>query len=121
MAWSVEYTDQFEAWWDALTEDEQVSIAGVVGALEEAGPMLRRPYVGTIDESRHANMKELIVQHEGEPYRILFAFDPRRAAILLIGGNKTGDARWYDRMIPVADDLYDEHLATLRKEGLIDG
>lgn len=97
------------------------SIDAVVEALEQAGPALRRPYVGAIDGSRHANMKELVIQHAGDPYRVLFAFDPRRAAILLIGGNKTGDPGWYDRMIPVADTLYDEHLATLRKEGLIDG
>ncbi|MFA7236869.1 MAG: type II toxin-antitoxin system RelE/ParE family toxin [Phycisphaeraceae bacterium] len=59
------------------------------------------------------------MQHRGEPYRVLFAFDPRRSAILLIGGNKTGDKRWYERMIPLADRLYDEHLAQLRKEGLL--
>jgi hypothetical protein len=121
VAWVIEYTEQFEVWWLGLTEAEWESIAAVVGALEAAGPALRRPYVGTIDGSRHPNMKELVVQHKGEPYRILFAFDPTRVAILLIGGNKTGDARWYERMVPVADDLYDEHLATLRKEGRING
>lgn len=119
MAWEIEATDQYIAWFESLTAEEQVSVDAVVMALEKAGPALRRPYVGTIDQSRHANMKELRAQHAGEPYRVLFAFDPRRAAILLIGGNKTGDPRWYDRMIPVADDLYDEHLETLRKEGLI--
>ena len=61
-------------------------------------------------------MKELRCQHEGRPYRVLYAFDPRRAGILLIGGDKTGDKRFYDRMIPVADALYDEHLAELAKE-----
>lgn len=64
-------------------------------------------------------MKELRSQHQGRPLRTLFAFDPRRRAILLIGGDKTGDDRFYMRMIPLADDLYDEHLETLRKEGLI--
>jgi hypothetical protein len=64
-------------------------------------------------------MKELRTQHRGRPLRTLFAFDPRRYAILLIGGDKTGDARFYDRMIPLADRLYDEHLETLRNEGLI--
>jgi len=63
-------------------------------------------------------MKELIIQHAGRPYRVLFAFDPRRTAILLIGGDKTGNARWYDEFVPVADSLYDEHLIQLRKEGL---
>ena len=55
-------------------------------------------------------MRELRIQHRGDPYRVLYAFDPRRTAILLIGGCKTGDARWYEKMVPVADDLYDEHL-----------
>lgn len=121
MEWEVEFTDEFEAWWNALSPDEQDRVDFGVGLLKERGPELRRPYSDTVKESRHPNMKELRVQHAGDPYRVLYAFDPRRAAILLIGGNKTGDPRWYERMIPVADDLYDEHLATLRKEGLIDG
>ncbi len=69
--------------------------------------------------SKHPNMKELRVQHAGRPYRVLYAFDPRRTAILLLGGHKTGDDRWYERMVPVADRLYDEHLETLKREGLI--
>ena len=64
-------------------------------------------------------MKELRIQQQGEPYRVLFAFDPRRTAILLIGGNKVGEKRWYERMIPLADRLFEDHLETLRKEGLI--
>lgn len=64
-------------------------------------------------------MKELIVQYAGRPYRALYAFDPRRTAILLIGGDKTGDDRWYETYVPIADRLYDEHLATLKKEGVI--
>jgi hypothetical protein len=66
-------------------------------------------------------MKELIIQHGGRPYRVLHAFDPRRCAILLIGGDKTGDDRWYERFVPIADRLYDEYLAALEKEGLTDG
>ena len=69
--------------------------------------------------SKHSNMKELRTQHQGRPIRTLFAFDPRRCAILLIGGDKAGDERFYERMIPLADRLYDEHLDMLRKEGLI--
>ncbi len=64
-------------------------------------------------------MKELRTQHRGEPYRTLFAFDPRRSAILLIGGNKTGDKRFYDRLVPIADALYEDHLNQLRDEGLL--
>ncbi len=66
-------------------------------------------------------MRELRIQHQGKPYRTLYAFDPRRMAILLIGGEKTGNDRWYEVNVPVADRLYDEHLRQLRKEGLLDG
>jgi hypothetical protein len=61
-------------------------------------------------------MKELRVQHAGRPYRLLFAFDPRRVAIVLLGGDKTGDKRWYTRMVPIADDLFDAHVAGLKDE-----
>jgi len=64
-------------------------------------------------------MKELRIQHAGRPPRVLYALDPRRTAILLLGGDKTGDARWYERLVPIADRLYDEHLDTLKREGLI--
>jgi hypothetical protein len=62
-------------------------------------------------------MRELRVQHQGRPIRVLYAFDPRRTAILLLGGDKTGDNRWYVKHIPRADRLYDEHLMELKKEG----
>jgi len=117
--WEIEYTDEFGAWWEGLSEAEQEDIDAVVRVLEQRGPALRRPHVGTVNGSRHANMKELIVQHTGRPYRILFAFDPRRCAILLIGGDKTGDGSWYARYVPIADQLYDEHLAALRRGGVI--
>ena len=65
-------------------------------------------------------MRELRIQHQGRRFRVLYAFDPRRTSILLIGGDKTGNDRWYEIYVPVADRLYDEHLAQLRKEGLID-
>jgi hypothetical protein len=78
---------------------------------------LTGPYSSSIASSRHSHMRELRVQHAGRPYRILYAFDPRRTAILLIGGEKTGDDRWYETYVPLADRLYDEHLAQLRQEG----
>src|SRR5271169_486601 len=87
--------------------------------LSEKGPGLRRPHVGPIVTSRHANMKELIIQHAGKPYRVLFAFDPRRTAILLIGGNKAGNDHWYEEFVPIADRLYDERFMQLKKEGRI--
>jgi hypothetical protein len=114
MAWEVEYTSQFGAWWDGLNVAEQTDVRAVVGLLEEKGPALRRPHVGTISNSKHVNMKELVIQHAGRPYRVLFAFDPRRTGILLIGGDKTGKDRWYEEFVPVADRLYDEHLKQFR-------
>jgi hypothetical protein len=72
-----------------------------------------------VEGSKHTNMKELRTQHEGRPFRTFFAFDPRRTAILLIGGDKTGDKQFYRRMIPEADRLFDAYLEELRKEGLL--
>ena len=66
-------------------------------------------------------MRALRIQHQGRPYRVLYAFDPRRTALLLLDGDKTGDERWYERYLPIADRLYDEHLEILRQEGLLDG
>ena len=116
--WEVEYTDEFGEWWNGLTEAEQESVDASVRLLEERGPHLGHPHSTGISRSKHAHMRELRVQHRGRPYRVLYAFDPRRAAILLIGGNKTGNDRWYDEYVPLADRLYDEHLAALRKEGV---
>jgi len=64
-------------------------------------------------------MRELRIQHQGRPYRVLYAFDPRRVAVLLLGGDKTGNDRWYEAFVPVADRLYDAHLVSLKREGLI--
>ena len=61
-------------------------------------------------------MKELRTQHRGRPYRTLFAFDPRRVAILLIGGDKTGNDRWYEEFVPRADKIYADHLQSIEKE-----
>lgn len=117
--WEVEYTDEFGGWWDGLTEAEQESVDAHVRLLEERGPQLGHPYSSGIARSKHPHMRELRVQHRGRPYRVLYAFDPRRTAILLIGGDKTGNDRWYEEFVPAADRLYDEHIAMLRKEGLI--
>lgn len=85
----------------------------------ESGPGLKFPHSSGIEGSRHSHMRELRVQSSGNPIRIFYAFDPRRMAILLIGGDKTGKDRFYVEYIPAADKLYDEHLAALKKEGLI--
>lgn len=116
MAYEVEYTDEFCAWWDGLTVEEQNRITKSVLLLEEEGPHLRSPHSSAIYGSRHPHMRELRIQHEGRPYRVLYAFDPRRTAILLIGGDKTGLDRWYARFVPLADDLYDQHLREIQAE-----
>lgn len=121
MSWGVEYTDEFGDWWSGLSEGEQEALDASVRLLEERGPALGFPHSSGMNGSKHAHMRELRTQHGGRPLRTLYAFDPRRSAILLIGGDKTGNDRWYDAHIPIADRLYDEHLGQLRKEGLIDG
>lgn len=118
MSWEVEYTDQFGTWWDSLEADDQDAVYAAVRELMVVGPTLGRPLVDTIQHSRHSNMKEL--RPSATAIRVLFAFDPRRTAILLIGGDKTNRwDTWYERAIPIADSLYDEHLAALRAEGLL--
>lgn len=115
----VEYTDPFGEWWETLSEEQQIALAASVDLLEALGPALGRPHCDTVNGSRHANMKELRTQCQGHPLRTFFAFDPRRCAILLIGGDKTGDDRFYERMVPLADRLYDGYLAELQEEGLL--
>lgn len=119
MSWSVEYTDEFDAWWVTLGAGAQDDIAAVVGVLEQRGPRLPFPYSSAVAGSRHGHMRELRVQSGGNPLRVFYAFDPRRTAILLLGGNKAGDDRFYERMIPRADRHYDIYLNEIRREGLI--
>lgn len=114
--WDVEYTDQFEEWWNSLALAEQAAVEAAVNALQRDGPSLGRPLVETIKGSRHRNMKELRPPRGN--MRILFIFDPRRTAILLLGGDKTNQwEAWYRRAIPLADQLYDDYLEELRREG----
>src|SRR6266704_3400385 len=115
--WVVEYTDEFEDWWKTLSEEEQVVIAAKVELLEKFGPTLPRPHSDVIATSKHSNMKELRGRTENSLLRVLYAFDPRRAAILLIGGDKKGNQHWYEQSVPIADRLFDEHLAALQREG----
>ncbi|MFA5959524.1 MAG: type II toxin-antitoxin system RelE/ParE family toxin [Tatlockia sp.] len=116
MSWDVEYTNEFELWWNDLTEKEQVDVAATVNLLESCGPNLKFPFSSGIEGSKLSHLRELRIQHAGQPYRVLYAFDPRRSAILLLGGNKTGDDRWYEKNIPVAERLYQEHLLILKAE-----
>src|ERR1700686_1960522 len=119
MSWNVEHTDEFREWWDDLTEAQQEDVTAVALLLMEQGPQLPFPYSSGIAGSKHAHMRELRVQSGGHPIRVFYAFDPRRSAILLLGGDKTGDNRFYQRMIPIADALYDTYIEEIRKEGLI--
>ena len=119
MSWEVEVTDQFEQWWDALTLEQQDVVEARVQQLAQLGPNLGRPAVDRLSRSRHHNMKELRADRKGSYIRVLFAFDPRRTAILLIGGDKADPSRpqcnaWYESFIAVADDLYDEHLREIQ-------
>ena len=114
--WELEYTDEFETWWDDLDIAQQNALTSVINLLIDHGPNLKRPIVGEIKTSRHTNMKELRTS-KGGALRVLFAFDPLRHAILLCGGNKTGLWNdWYKTAINQADDLYDTHLQTVKEE-----
>ena len=114
--WEVEYTDEFGEWWDTLSEDEQDAVDYSVCLLESEGPLLKFPYSSNIRQSKHSSMRELRSQCKGQPLRTFYIFDPRRTAILLIGGNKTGDDRFYDEMVPVADKIYDNYLKEIQEE-----
>jgi hypothetical protein len=99
--WEVEFMDEFGRWWNGLSEVEQEDVRAYVRLLQEQGPDLKFPYGSSIVQSEYDHMRELRVQHQGRPYRVLYAFDPRRVALLLIGGDKTGDDRWYDVFVPI--------------------
>jgi len=118
MAWEILFNHEFEGWFDTQEESLKERIASILDILAEEGSLLGRPYVDTIKESFFTNMKELRVQHEGRPWRILFCFDPRRRAILLVGGDKSVNKRWYKESIRIADKRFQEHLSKMdEKEG----
>lgn len=120
MPFEVNYTDEFGEWWAGLTVEQQEDITARVELLEEHGPALGRPVVERITTSAFQNMKELRCSSDGA-LRVLFAFDPRREAILLLGGDKSGEwNEWYEVAVPKADDLYAEYLRELRREGIIE-
>ena len=119
VTWAVEFTDEFSVWWSGLARAAQDALGAKVFLLEWRGPALGFPHSSKVVTSRHPHMRELRIQHRGRPYRILYAFDARRTAILLLGGDKKGDDRFYDVIVRRADALYDAHLLHLREEGLI--
>jgi len=113
VSWVVEIGDEFEPEFDALHEDVRVEILALSRLLQQFGPQLGRPRVDTLNGSRHTNMKELRFGAAGGEWRVAFAFDIRRRAILLVAGNKSGisQRRFYRELIRKADDRFDAHLA----------
>ncbi len=114
--WEVEFTDEFEEWWHTLSEYEQGKVDARVTLLMEFGPNLGFPFSSQVKTSRFAEMRGLRAQAGGDPLRMLYAFDPRRTAILLLGGDKTGNDRWYEIHVPVADRIFERHLQAVQNE-----
>jgi len=113
MQTEIVFTNEFEAWWDELDVEEQKSVGVVVELLEEFGVLLGFPQTSAIEGSK--KLRELRIQHQGEPYRVLYAFDPARDAVLLVGGNKTGNDRWYEQNIPIAERVFATYLKETRQ------
>ena len=122
MKWEVEFHKDFDPEFDALPDDVRNELRAHALLLERFGPQLGRPIVDTLKGSRHANMKELRFDADGGVWRVAFAFDPERKAILLVGGDKSGigKARFYRDLLRIADERFDQHLRILnlkRKSG----
>jgi hypothetical protein len=117
--WDVEIGDEFEPEFDDLHEDVRTEVFALTLLLQEFGPQLGRPRVDTLNGSRHANMKELRFSEAGGEWRVAFAFDTKRKAVLLVAGDKSGGSenRFYRGLIRKADERFDAHLARLKKEG----
>lgn len=118
MTWVVLFHDVFDMEFSDLKEDLQDELLAHARLLAEFGPNLGRPTVDTLKGSRHTNMKELRFSWNGQVWRVAFAFDPQRQAILLVGGDKgsADQRRFYKRLISVADERYEEHLGTLTQQ-----
>lgn len=112
----VEVTEEFRIWYEDLSEAEQDSIYRVVTLLEVRGVALGAPYSSAIQGSRYA-LRELRIQHQGEPYRVFYAFDPKRQAVLLMGGNKVGNDRFYEEYVPTAEAIWEAYIAEQAAEG----
>lgn len=118
MAWTVLFHDAFDREFNELSEAVQDELLAQAKLLELLGPTLGRPRVGMLKGSRHANMKELRVDADDGVWRVAFAFDPKRRAVLLVAGDKSGggEKRFYRQLLRKADARFDEHLASLTKE-----
>lgn len=115
MPYTLIYLDEFAAWLDAQEEDLRLSTVAHLDLLEEHGPVLARPHADTLKGSQLANLKELRFSYHGAPIRVLFAFDPKRQAVIILAGNKQGNKRWYEINIPIAEKLFTAHLEKQRK------
>jgi hypothetical protein len=117
VAWEVEFTDEFEAWWHTLSESEQGKVDARVRLLMERGPNLGFPFSSQVKTSRFSEMRELRAQAGGgTPCGCSMSLTRAATAILLVAGDKTGDDRWYETNVPVADRLFERHLRTIEKE-----
>jgi hypothetical protein len=116
--WIVEIGDEFEPEYDAWPDEVQDELLAMTRLLQQFGPQLKRPHADTMNGSRHANMKELRFKAADGIWRVAFAFDPKRKAVLLVAGDKSGvsEKRFYRELIKKADDRYDEHLVRLKKK-----
>ena len=115
--WDVVTTDRFDEWFEKMDDTDRANIIAGMLLLQEKGSSLSRPYADTVEGSKFPNMKELRVQSKGQPLRAFFAFDPKRKAVLLCAGDKTGnEKRFYKIMIPLADKEYQIHLTRLEAE-----
>lgn len=119
MSWAVAIADEFEPEFDSLHVDVQNEILALARLLQQFGPQLGRPRVDTLNGSRHANMKEMRFNAADGKWRVAFAFDPRRSAILLVAGDKAGGSsrRFYRSLIRRADERFDRHLTRVAQEG----
>ena len=117
VTWKVSFHDEFEAEFDDLDEAVQDEMLAHAKLLEQFGPQLGRPRVDTLNGSRHANMKELRFEVENGVWRVAFAFDPKRQAVLLVAGDKSGgsEKRFYRQLIAKADERFSGHLLRLKK------
>lgn len=109
--WFIATTDRFDNGFSALNDTDRACVLAAMMVLREKGPGLARPYADTLKGSRFSNMKELRIQSRGDPVRAFFAFDPCRTGILLCAGSKVGnEKRFYDEMIPIADNEFTHYL-----------
>lgn len=116
--WVIETTDRFDTWYSMQNETDRECILASLLVLRAKGPQLARPYADTIKGSRYANMKELRIQSRGDPIRAFFAFDVMRTGIVLCAGSKvSNEKRFYDVMLPLAEQEYAEHLKKINRKG----